>query len=144
MTAFESNVRTGGLAARYLGIGLATQYRVDQVTINLRSVDIRGGQILHRISTTKTIYSYEVHPSVFKFVNFKDLVEVEAGVVSNEPTQLCVKDAIEAAVIHLVTEGLKDKSWTLKNEKDWYSPVLQKYLKQQEKNASGPKVAGNA
>lgn len=132
VTAFESNVRTGGLAARYLGIGLATQYRVDQVTVNLRSVDIRGGQILHSISTTKTIYSYEVHPSVFKFVNFKDLVEVEAGMARNEPAQLCVKDAIEAAVIHLVIQGVKDRSWTLKNEKDLSLPVLQKYLREEE------------
>lgn len=140
VTAFESNVRTGGLAARYLGIGLATQYRVDQVTINLRSVDIRGGQILHSISTTKTIYSYEVHPSVFKFVNFKDLVEVEAGMARNEPTQLCVKDAIESAVIHLVTQGLLDKSWSLKNEKDWNLPILQKYLHQEENKISSSKI----
>lgn len=141
VTAFESNVRTGGIAARYLGIGLSTQYRVDQVTVNLRSVDIRGGQILHSISTTKTIYSYEVHPSVFKFVNFKDLVELEAGMTRNEPAQLCVKDAIEAAVIHLVTQGLRDRSWTLKNQKDWNSPLLQKYFHQDDGGTSDAPAA---
>lgn len=40
-------------------------------------MDIRSGQILHSVSTIKTIYSYEVHPSVFKFVNVKDLAEFE-------------------------------------------------------------------
>ncbi|WP_426113434.1 CsgG/HfaB family protein [Massilia sp. PWRC2] len=130
ITAYESNVRTGGLAARYLGIGLSTQYRVDQVTVNLRTVDIRGGQILHSVSTTKTIYSYEIHPSVFKFVNFKDLVELEGGMTRNEPAQLCVKEAIEAAVIHMIVEGLRDKSWSLKNESDWNQPVLQEYILQ--------------
>jgi curli production assembly/transport component CsgG len=129
--AYESNVRTGGAAARYLGIGLSTQYRVDQVTVNLRSVDIRGGQVLHSISTTKTIYSYEIHPSVFKFVNFKDLVELEAGTTRNEPAQLCVKDAIEAAVVHLVVQGLKDSSWALKDGKDWTLPIVQNYLREE-------------
>ncbi|NYT44816.1 hypothetical protein H0A64_08255 [Alcaligenaceae bacterium] len=69
-------------------------------------------------------------PSVYKFVNFKDLLEIEAGVTSNEPTQLCVKEAIEAAVIHLTVEGLKDGNWRLKNEEDWYSPLVQTYLKE--------------
>lgn len=126
--SYESNVRTGGAGARFLGIGLSTQYRVDQVTISLRSVDIRTGQILHSVSTTKTIFSYEVRPSVFKFVNFKNLLEIEAGFTRNEPAQLGVKEAIEAAVIHLTVQGLKDRNWVLKNESDWNSTVIQNYL----------------
>lgn len=128
IVAFESNVRTGGAGARFLGIGLASQYRVDQVTVNLRSIDIRGGEVLQSISTTKTIYSYEIHPSVFKFVNVKDLVEVEAGMTRNEPTQLCVNEAIEAAVAHLVARGVKDGNWALKDEASSNHPVLQRYL----------------
>jgi len=128
--AYESNVRTGGAGANYLGIGVSTQYRVDQVTVGLRSIDVRNGQILNSVFTTKTIFSYEVHPSLFKFVNFKDLVEVEAGTTRNEPAQLCVKEAIEAAVIHLTVLGIKDHTWALKNESDWSSPVLQAYLQE--------------
>lgn len=128
--AYETNLRTGGLGARFLGVGLSTQYRMDQVTIGLRSVDIRTGRVLHTVSTTKTVFSYEVRPSVYKFVNFKDLLEIEAGVTSNEPTQLCVKEAIEAAVIHLTVQGLKDRSWSLRNESDWNSPVIQAYLQE--------------
>lgn len=126
--AYESNVRTGGLGARFLGVGLSTLYRMDQVTVSLRSVDIRTGRILQSVSTTKTIFSYEVRPSVYKFVNFKDLLEIEAGVTNNEPTQLCVKEAIEAAVVHLMVQGLKDGSWRLQNEKDWNNPVIQAYM----------------
>lgn len=128
VVAYESNVRTGGAGARYLGIGLSSLYRVDQVTVNLRSVDIRGGQILNSVSTTKTIYSYEIHPSVFKFVGFQNLLELEGGMTRNEPAQLCVKEAIEAAVVHLTVLGLKDRVWALKNETDWSSPVVQAYL----------------
>jgi curli production assembly/transport component CsgG len=125
---FESNVRTGGAGARFLGVGLATSYRVDQVTVNLRSIDIRSGQILQSISTTKTIYSYEMHPSVFKFVNVKDLVEVEIGMTRNEPSQLCVSEAIEAAVAHLIAQGIKDGNWSLKDPASIGNAVLQRYL----------------
>ncbi|MDB5960831.1 MAG: curli production assembly/transport protein CsgG [Massilia sp.] len=128
IVAFESNVRTGGIGARFLGVGLSTQYRVDQVTVNLRTVDIRGGQILQSVSTTKTIYSYELHPSVFKFVNVKDLAEFEAGTTRNEPTQLCVGEAVEAAVGHLVAQGIEAGNWSLRNEADRGDPVLRRYL----------------
>lgn len=128
IVAYESNVRTGGVGARFLGIGISTQYRVDQVTVDLRTVDIRGGQILQSVSTTKTIYSYELHPSVFKFVNVKDLAEFEAGVTSNEPTQLCVDEAIEAAVVHLIAQGIRAGNWALKDEAGMSSPVLRRYL----------------
>ncbi|NYT70307.1 CsgG/HfaB family protein [Pusillimonas noertemannii] len=127
--SYESNVRTGGLGARFLGIGLSTQYRMDQVTVGLRSVDIRSGRVLQTVSTTKTIFSYEVRPSVFKFVNFKDLLEIEGGITQNEPAQLCVKEAIEAAVVHLTVQGLKDSNWALKNPDDWNSSIIQDYLR---------------
>ena len=130
VTAFESNVRSGGIGANFLGIGLSTLYRVDQVTINLRSVDIRSGQILNNVSTAKTIYSYEVRPTVFKFVNFKDLVQFEAGTTRNEPAQLCVREAIESAVVHLIVQGLREKIWDLKDEKDWANPLIKTYLRE--------------
>lgn len=142
--SYESNVRTGGLGARFLGVGLSTQYRMDQVTIGLRSVDIRTGQVLQTVSTTKTIFSYEVRPSVYKFVNFKDLLEIEGGVTSNEPAQLCVKEAIEAAVLHLTVQGLKDKNWVLQNESDWNLPIIQNYLKEETSYAaSALEIAAN-
>ena len=128
VVAYESNVRTGGVGARFLGIGMSTQYRVDQVTVNLRTVDIRGGQILQSVSTTKTIYSYELHPSVFKFVNVKDLAEFEAGTTRNEPTQLCVGEAIEAAVVHLIAQGIRAGNWALQDDAGMASPVLRRYL----------------
>ena len=128
VVGYESNVRTGGVGARFLGIGMSTQYRVDQVTVNLRTVDIRGGQILQSVSTTKTIYSYELHPSVFKFVNVKDLAEFEAGTTRNEPTQLCVGEAIEAAVVHLIAQGVRAGNWALQDDTGMANPVLQRYL----------------
>jgi curli production assembly/transport component CsgG len=47
----------------------------------------------------------------------------------NEPVQLCVREAIEAAVVAMTVQGLKDRLWVLENDKDWESPVIQTYLK---------------
>lgn len=133
IVSYDSNVRTGGLGAQFLGVGASAQYRVDQVGINLRSVDVNTGEVLQSVSTTKTIYSYEIHPSVFKFVNFNDLLQLEGGVTSNEPAQLCVQEAVEAAVAHLIVGGVKDHLWVLKNPNDWNSPVIQHYLDKENK-----------
>jgi curli production assembly/transport component CsgG len=128
IVAYDSNTRTGGLGAKFLGIGLSTQYSVDQVTINLRAVNVMTGEVLNSVSTTKTIWSYEIHPSYFRFVNYYDLLEIEGGYTHNEPTQLAVKEAIDAAVMHLTVQGIKDKLWSLKRPTDWNDPVLQRYL----------------
>ncbi|MEN3296920.1 MAG: curli production assembly/transport component CsgG [Burkholderiales bacterium] len=130
IVAYETNVRTGGVGARYLGVGVSDQYRVDQVTVNLRTIDIRGGQILNSVSTTKTIYSHQLTSGVYRFVNFKQLLELEAGYTRNEPVQLCVKEAIESAVVHLAVQGMKDRVWLLKDDKDIDAPVVQAYLKE--------------
>jgi curli production assembly/transport component CsgG len=141
ITGYETNVRTGGVAANFLGVGMSTQYRVDQVTVSLRSVDVRSGEVLNAVSTTKTIYSYELHPSVFKFVNLKDLAQFEAGTTRNEPAQLCVREALDAAVAHLIVQGLADGRWQLRNDGDWSNPVLRDYLEQAGLDANRKVVA---
>lgn len=126
--AYESNIQTGGAGARYFGIGAAEQYRVDQVTINLRAIDIRSGRILHSVMTTKSIMSREITSGVFRFIEFKRLLEMEAGTTTNEPAQLCVLSAVESALIHLIADGLQNNSWALKNPQDINNPILSNYL----------------
>lgn len=129
IVAYDTNTRTGGLGAQFLGIGLSTRYSVDQVTINLRAVDVMTGAVMNSVSTTKTIYSHEIHPSYFRFVNYYDLLEIEAGYTRNEPAQLAVKEAIDAAVAHLTVQGIRDNLWSLRNPDDWNSPLIQRYLR---------------
>ncbi len=130
IVAYDTNLRTGGLGVNYLGIGAATQYQVDQVTIELRAVDIRNGQILNSVSTTKTVYSYELTAGVYKFVGYANLLQVDAGLTYTEPTQLCVREAIEAAVMHLIVQGISAGTWSLKDAKDWSNPVIQNYARE--------------
>ena len=136
IVAYDSNVRTGGAGVAYLGISASQQYRVDQVTVNLRAVDIRNGQILGSVSTTKTIYSYQVDTGVYRFIGFKDLLQAEIGMTRNEPQQLCVNEAIESALVHLIVQGVANQSWALKDVKDWYDPTMQRYLQENQKYAA--------
>lgn len=130
IVAYESNVQSGGIGVNYLGTGISGLYRVDQVTINLRVVDIRSGQILNSVNASKTIYSRQINPSVFRYVSFGHLLQAEAGYTRNEPPQLAVKAAIEAAVIHLVAQGVRDKQWALQDETQYFTPVIQRYLRE--------------
>lgn len=131
IVAYESNVRTGGAGAKYFGLGGMEQYRVDQVTVALRMVDIRSGQILNSVSTTKTVFSQQVDANFFRFVSFKKLLEIEIGFSTNEPAQLAVKEAIEAGIIHLIAQGIRDKQWTVADESQLSGSVLQEYMREQ-------------
>jgi len=127
IVGYDSNVKTGGAGARYLGIGGSEQYRQDQVTINLRMINTRSGEVLDSIMTTKTVFSQEISTGVFRFIEFKELLEIEAGMTTNEPVQVCVMAAIESALIHLIANGLKNNNWQLADPAQIENEVLKKY-----------------
>lgn len=125
--AYDTNTQTGGAGARYLGIGASEEYRVDQVSVNLRAVNVNSGQIISNVSTTKTILSKKLQTGIFRFIEFKDLLEIEAGTTTNEPTQICVRAAIEAAVIHMIVDGLDDKNWQVADDSEQTHPIIERY-----------------
>ncbi|MDH4560060.1 CsgG/HfaB family protein [Pseudomonas sp. BN411] len=126
--AYDTNVRSGGEGARYLGIGASHEYRVDQVSVNLRAVDVRSGMVLANVMTSKTIYSVGQSASVFKFIEFKELLEAEAGYTTNEPAQLCVLSAIESAVAHLIAQGVERRLWQAAGDQPLEQTSLKKYM----------------
>lgn len=127
IVAYDSNIKTGGFGARYLGIGGASEYRSDMVTVNLRVVDVRSGQILLSVTTSKTILSLQVTGDVFRYVDYKDLLEVETGMTNNEPVNIAVMSAIDASVIHLVIEGIERGMWQPANPEELNSPIIKRY-----------------
>lgn len=124
---YESNVKSGGVGARYFGIGGDTQYQLDQVAVNLRVVNVSTGEILSSVNTSKTILSYEVQAGVFRFIDYQRLLEGEVGYTANEPVMLCLMSAIETGVIFLINDGIDRGLWDLQNKQDAKSPVLVKY-----------------
>lgn len=130
--AYETNLVTGGFGAKYFGAGGSTQYRKDQVTVNLRAVDVQQGEVRQSLTTTKSILSQQVDVGVFRFVSVKRLLEIETGLSVNEPPQMCVKEAIEKAVIGLIVEGILDGTWYLENPDDMAVSIVQEYLSERE------------
>lgn len=126
--AYESNVRTGGAGAEYFGIGASGEYQVDQVTVNLRAVEISTGEVLANVTTTKTIYSKEVRAGIYRFIDFRRLLEAEVGMTTNEPVQLAVMSAIESSVIHLIARGVESNLWNLPDGMDMEQTLLADYL----------------
>jgi len=113
---YDSNTVTGGMGARYLGIGGDVQYRQDTVTVYLNAISSQTGEILKSVMTRKTVASYGVRGSVFKFVAFQKLLEGETGYTVNEPGQIAVAQAIEHAVRALIIEGALEGLWQFEDE----------------------------
>ena len=112
VVSYDTNIATGGVGARYLGIGSSMQYREDSVTVSLRMVSVATGEILIEVMSQKTIYSYGQSQDVFKFIEMDtELVEVEIGSASNESTTLALMKAIEGAVLELIKIGYNRGYW---------------------------------
>lgn len=114
--SYDSNVKTGGLGAEYFGIGASELYREDIISIYLRAVDVRTGQVLLSVATTKKVLSIEMRAGFFRYVSYKRLAEAEAGFSENEPMHICVKQAIEKALSELVHKGIDKGVWTTKQQ----------------------------
>lgn len=128
--SYDSNIITGGFGARYFGTGGAVKYRQDRVTIYLRMVSTANGKILKSVYISKTILSQAIDQSLFKYVNFKRLLEVETGYTTNEPVQMAVTEAIEKAVATLVLEGIKEKIWETNLPQPEVEALLLKFEKE--------------
>ena len=116
IVGFDSNTLTGGVGARFMGIGGDVQYRQSTVTVNLRAVSVRTGEILANVSTSKTIASVGGRGGAFRFVDFDELLEIEAGITNNEPDTMAVRRAIEKAVYSLILEGSETGLWRFRDQ----------------------------
>jgi curli production assembly/transport component CsgG len=116
---YDSNIRSGGNGARFLGIGGSQQYRVDEVTVSLRLISISSGEVLMTNAVTKTIYSTAHNVGVLRFVDAgTKALELENGSALNEPTTYAVRVAIEQAVYELITEGQKKGLWSYRRPEE--------------------------
>lgn len=125
--SYETNILTGGAGIRYFGADASGQYREDRVSIYIRAVSSANGKVLKTVYTTKSVLSQEVSVGLFRYVKAKRLLEAETGFTYNEPSEICVTEAIEKAVESLIIEGIQDKLWALKNPKDSTSVAITNY-----------------
>ena len=112
---FDTNIKTGGAGARYLGVGTSRAYRRDIVTVHLRAVSTLTGEVLLNVQTSKTILAVANGYDVFKFVDMStQLVEIEDGITENESVTRSLRSTIEAAVLELIYQGHDRGFWNIK------------------------------
>jgi curli production assembly/transport component CsgG len=112
IVSYETNLVSGGVGARYLGIGSSEMYRTDNVTVSLRMISTNTGEILIEKTKSKTIYSHGRSQDVFRFVsNAVDLVEIETGRAENESGTIALQKAIESALLDIVNIGYERGYW---------------------------------
>ena len=110
--SYDTNIQSGGLGARYLGIGNTKQYREDVVTISLRLVSVSTGEILLETTVSKNILSTSVSQDVFRFIEAgTELVEIEGGIAENEVGSIALQKAVETAVFNLIEIGIERGYW---------------------------------
>ena len=115
IVGYDSNVASGGVGARYFGIGINEMYRTDQVTVSLRVVAVQTGEILLSVSASKTIASYSQGGDIFRFLDLgTKALEFESGNATNEPVNYAIRTTIEHAVLQMVYEGVNKKLWKMK------------------------------
>ncbi len=113
---YDSNTMTGGAGARFLGIGAQADYREDKVTVYLRAVSVKTGEVITTVVASKKIASVGVASNVFRFVSFKELLEVDTGITTNEPDLLALRQATEKAVELLILEGADLGVWNFQDQ----------------------------
>jgi curli production assembly/transport component CsgG len=127
---YDSNIRSGGNGARFLGIGGSQQYRVDEIVISLRLVSVNSGEVLISNAVSKTIYSTQHNVGVLRFVDAgTKALELENGQALNEPTTYAVRVAIEQAVYDMIIEGEKKGLWRFKKPIAQTAPVVKEEKK---------------
>jgi curli production assembly/transport component CsgG len=114
---YDTNTRTGGAGARYLGIGGDVKYREHIVSVSLRAVRTKTGEVLNSVIAHKTVISVGIQGHVFKYVSLYKILESEVGFTKNEPDQIAVQQAVEKAVHTLIIDGADRGLWSFHDRK---------------------------
>ena len=109
---YNTNLLTGGMGARYLGIGNSKQYREDTVVVSMRLVSVSTGEILIENLTTKTILSVGLSNDFFRYIaDGTKLVEFESGNAMNESKSIALQAAIETGIVDIIAQGEEKSYW---------------------------------
>ena len=125
----SSDIKSGGIGARILGIQANRQYRQDIVTIILRLVNVQTGEVVLTTTVEKTIVSTSVGGDIFKYFDADTLLlEVEAGYARNEPVTFAIRKAIEKGVVDIINLGVDKGLWEFEPIKEVEVPEIKDYV----------------
>ncbi|HQT55698.1 MAG TPA: CsgG/HfaB family protein [Phenylobacterium sp.] len=124
---YDTNTLTGGAGARLLGVGAQADYRQDTITVYLRAVATKTGEVLASVVVRKTVVSAGLSGGAFRYVSYKNLLEAETGVTVNEPRTIALEQAVQKASYDLVLEGIRLNVWSF-GDKLAGAALLDKHL----------------
>ena len=129
IVGYDSDIKSGGIGARVLGIQANKQYREDIVTIILRLVNVQTGEVVITTTVEKTIVSTSTGSDVFKYFDADTmLVEIEAGYAKNEPVTFAIRKAIEKGVVDLIHLGAQKELWKFSVDEVIEVPQIKDYV----------------
>lgn len=116
---YNSNIKTGGNGARFLGIGPYQQYAEDQVIISMRLVSVQTGEVLVTVTVEKNLLSTSEGVTAFKFFDMGTRAfEYDGQQTSNEAGSYAIRSAIETAVVELIKGGEVKGLWRFKQKEE--------------------------
>jgi curli production assembly/transport component CsgG len=85
----------------------------------IRLVSVSTGEVLLSQGVQKTIWSYKVDGTLFRYVDIggvkgPKLLEGELGAAANEPTNFATKAAIEQCIVEMIKQGEQKGLWQYK------------------------------
>ena len=114
---YNTNTLTGGIGARYFGIGPNTQYQQDLVVVSLRAISVSTGEVLVSVTVEKNLLSTGENVTAFKFFDAAtQAFEFDGGLTYNEPGNYAIRSAIELAVVELIKQGANKQIWKFKED----------------------------
>ena len=129
IVGYDSDIKSGGIGARILGIQSHREYRQDIVTIILRLVNVQTGEVVLTTTVEKTIVSTSVGGDIFKYFDADTLLlEVEAGYARNEPVTFAIRKAIEKGVVDVIKLGVDKGLWEFEPIKEVEVPEIKDYV----------------
>jgi curli production assembly/transport component CsgG len=140
VVGYDTNTVTGGVGATLLGIGGDAKYQQDTVTVYLRAVSVKTGEVLTSVTASKTITSVAVDANIFRYISSTSLLETENGFTTNEPAMLALQQAIDKAVYGLVMQGAELHLWNFADPKAAW-PALWRYEQERDGRLTAAEVA---
>ena len=111
IVGYDTDEITGGAGASLLNIGGFGEVRKDIVTVNLRLVNVKTGEIILNKTLSKGIYSQRVQASTFSYIDIDKILEAEVGYSHNEPVYEALNLTIQTAVLEMIQDGIHYGLW---------------------------------
>lgn len=113
--SYDASYVSGAIQGTYRGFGGGAGQSRDLVTINIRIIRVKDGEVLRSINVSRPIVTNNFAASADHVYGRSGVGVLSASATLSiaEATQIAVREAIEVGVYQLAREGLRIGLWTL-------------------------------